>query len=201
MTTLIQTEEHKSECCYSTISASHLSQLLLPLSVSATVFQEKTPSLRGVRQHLTGNNIWPHGRRLLSYIHASEFGVRCFPSAWKPNAAIAPARCWAPETQSAKSQKVPARSFTNKRSCRRAADGKVVSNNCACRYRQTVLLHPQNVSRPSARQMQHDSGQWPPQGNIYQLLHLDPVALTLDLLPWHTPFTLNLLNLTVNDTG
>lgn len=34
---------------------------------------------RGVRQHLTGNNISPRGLRQRSYIHASEFGVYRFP--------------------------------------------------------------------------------------------------------------------------
>lgn len=194
-----QTEEIMSECCHSTISASHLTQLLLLLSVSAPVFQEKPPSLRGVRQHLTGNNISAHGLRLLSYIHASEFGVHRFPSAWKPNAAVLyAAGPWNPIAQNPKGTCLL---LYKQRSCRNAVAGKLVGNNCACCYRQTVLLRPENVSRPYARQIQHDSGQWPPQGNIYQLLHLDPVALTLDLLPWHTPFTLNLLNLTVNDTG
>lgn len=66
------------------VSATHV--LLLP--TSPAFFQEKTPSLRGVRQHPTGNNISPHGQRLASYIHASEFGVHRFPSARKPNAAV-----------------------------------------------------------------------------------------------------------------
>lgn len=105
------------------------------------------------------------------------------------------------ETQSAeKPKKVPARLLYKHAPVAGAADRKVVRDYCVCCRRQTVLLHPENVSRPSARQIQHDSGQWPPQGNIYQLLHLDPVALTLDLLPWRTPFTLNLLNMTVTDS-
>lgn len=169
------------------------------VTVAAAVFQDKTPSLRGVRQHLTGNNISAHGTRLLSYIHASEFSVHSFPSAWKPNATVPhAAEPWNPIAQ------VPegiCPLLYKQRSFRRAADGNVVSNNCVCCDRQTVLLHQENVSRPSARQMQHDSGQWPPQGNTYQLLHLDPVALTLDLVRWRTPFTLNLLHLTVNDIG
>lgn len=141
----------------------------------------------------------PHGLRLLSYIHASEFGVHHFPSAWKPNATVLyAAGPWNPIAQNPKGT-CPL--LYKQRCCRNAVDGKLVSNNWACCYRQTVLLYPENVSRPSARQIQHDSGHWPPQGNIYQLLHLDPVALTLDLLPWHTPFSLHLLNLTVNDTG
>lgn len=168
-------------------------------AMSAPVLQEKTPSVKGVKQHLTGNNILPHGLRLLSYIHASEFGVHHFPSAWKPNATVLHAAGpWNPIAQNPKGT-CPL--LYKQRCCRNAVDGKLVSNNWACCYRQTVLLYPENVSRPSARQIQHDSGHWPPQGNIYQLLHLDPVALTLDLLPWHTPFSLHLLNLTVNDTG
>lgn len=39
------------------------------------------------------------------------------------------------------------------------------------------------------------------QGNIYPLVHLDPMALTLDSFPWRTPFTVNSFNLTVCDTG
>lgn len=92
-----------------------------------------------------------------SYIHASEFGVRCFPSAsetqrhphstllasWNPIAQIPEGTCPLLHKQ---------------RTSRRAADGKVVSNNCACSFRQTVLLRPANVRRPCARQTQHDSG-------------------------------------------
>lgn len=48
---------------------------------------------------------------LLSCINASEFGIRRFPFAWKPNPAIL---CMAPETQSHKTQKVPVRSIANK---------------------------------------------------------------------------------------
>lgn len=80
--------------------------------LSATVSQEKTPSLRGVRQHLTGNNISAHGRRLLSYIHASEFGVRRFPSARKPNAAAA-VRCWPLKPNRPDPKRYLPRSFTN----------------------------------------------------------------------------------------
>lgn len=98
-------EENKSVCCHSTVSASHLSRLL---SVFATVFQEKTPSLRGVRQHLTGNNISAHGQRLLSYIQPVNLAFTVSPRHGNPT----PQPCMlpAPETQSAK---VPARSFTN----------------------------------------------------------------------------------------
>lgn len=172
-----------------------VAQHCLGFTLDTSLFQEN-PSLRAVRRHLTGNNISAHGRRLLSYDHASEFGVHNFPSAQKPNTTCLPHACgpWNPITQM-----VPACSFTNATAVTVAEDGKVVSNNCSCCYGQTVVLHPENASRPSARQIQRDSGQWPPQGNIYQLLHLDPVALTLHLLPWHSPFTLNLLNLAFND--
>lgn len=133
--------ENKSECCHSTVSASHLSLLLLLLSGSAAVFQEKTPSLTGVRRHLTGNNISAHGQRLLSYIHASEFGVHRFPCAWKPNSAVLyAAGPWNPITQIPKGT---CWLFYKWRSCRRAVDGNVVRNNCAGHYRQTVLLHPE----------------------------------------------------------
>lgn len=163
---------------------------MLDTASAASVFQE-TPSLRAVRRHPTGNNISARGRRLLSYDQASEFG------AWKPNTtcllhARGPLKPNHPNGTCLR--------FDKRRCCHWAEGGKVVSSNCSCCYGQTVLLYPENASRPSARQIQRDSGQWPPQGNIYQLLYLDPVALTLHILPWHAPFTLNLLNLAVNDT-
>lgn len=181
---------HVVRCCVgvilqSSVMTSHLLKL-------ASVFQEhKDPSLRGVRQHLTKNNILSHGLRLLSSNHVKEFGVFFLhwnptPSNWKLLVA---------ETRSPQPQKLPAHSFYKHR-CHEATNGKVVSNNWC--YRQAALLHPHNVSRPFARQIQHDAGQRPPQGNIYQLLHLDPLVLTLDLLPWHTPFTSLLLHLTGN---
>lgn len=150
-----------------------------------------TKTLRGVRQHLTKNNILSHGLRLLSSNHVKEFGV--FFLHWNPTPSYW--KLLVPETRSPQPQKLPAHSFY-KRCCHEAANGKVVSNNWC--YRQAALLHPQNVSRPFARQIQHDAGQRPPQGNIYQLLHLDPLVLTLDLLPWQTPFTSLLLHLTGN---
>lgn len=56
--------ENTSECCHSTISASDAST-----PEPSPVFQEKTLSLIGVRQHLTGNNISPRGRSQAALLH------------------------------------------------------------------------------------------------------------------------------------
>ena len=103
--------------------------------MSPAVFQENTPSLRGVRQYPTGNNISPHGQRLASYIQASEFGVHRFPSARKPNAAVLHAVILPlkPNRPNPKSY-LPAPLQTALLS-----QGGVVSHNCACCYRQTVF--------------------------------------------------------------
>lgn len=69
-----------------------VAQHCLGFTLDTSLFQEN-PSLRAVRRHLTGNNISAHGRRLLSYDHASEFGVHNFPSAQKPNTTCLPHAC------------------------------------------------------------------------------------------------------------
>lgn len=126
-----------------------LSITLVAASVSVCYyFPGKDPITQRCKMTL-GKTISAHGQRLLSYINASEFGVHRFPTAWKPNsAALYAAGPWNPINRIPKGT---CQLLYKWHSCRRAVDGKVVSNNCACCYRQTVLLHPENVSRPSAR--------------------------------------------------
>lgn len=187
----IQTDENKSKCCHSTVSASVASVSVCYCLPGKDPITQRCKTTPDRKQYL---DTWSEA----ALIHSCQWIWRSpFPLCMETQRRCT-VHCWPLKL--------------NRPNPRRyllaPLQTTLLSQGCgwkSCQQQLCLLLWTNcsftswNVSRPSARQIQHDSGQWPPQGNIYQLLHLDPVALTLDLLPWQTPFTLNLLNLTVND--
>lgn len=140
-----------------------------------------------------GRNTTPDRKQypmlMLSCINTSEFGV----SPLKPDAAGTVLRM-AAEIQSRKTQKAPPAPL--QATLRPRCCGWKNCQRQLCSLLQTYCSF-MNVSGPATTPIQQETGQRPPRGNIYQLLHAGPLAQTLDLLPWHIPFTLNLLRLTV----
>lgn len=131
--------------------------------VFVSVFQEKTPLLRGVRQHLPENNILSHGPWWLPFRHAKEFGTHRYSPHGNPMPQHA--TLWDPEIQSPKPQKGTWLLILQTMLVSWGRWWEVVSNYCSSSYRQTAFSYILRMwVGLSPDKIQIDAGQRPPWG-------------------------------------